>query len=527
MGSNKVNLTRFYNTLRYLKPIQVFYQVWYRLLKKLKNQSGMLIKAPTSTYLEVEFIPINPKTYLKNNSFCFLNIPHTFSNQIEWNISKYGKLWTYNLSYFEFLNQPSISREDGMSKIKEFASGYNWIKDGLDPYPSSLRIINCIKFIANHNILDKEIDDLVYSDLQRLSNNIEYHILANHLLENVFALLFGSIYFRDDKLYRKAANLVKQQLEEQILEDGGHYELSPMYHSIILFRLLDTIQLLNNSNKVNDEIVGFIKMKASMMLSWISMIQFKNGDLPMVNDCSIGITITPDLLLNYGEKLSLLNLKIPLGSSGYRKNVVDKFELFLDIGNIKPSYQPGHNHSDTFNTLLYYSEKPILVDSGTSTYEDNAVRAYERSTLSHNTVSINKQNSSQIWGSFRVGNRANIIFCEEEDSKIRAQHNGFQKYDIVHERIWSWTKNVIIIEDYLSKRSDAQAFFHFYPSIQLKQISGTCFEVKESLNFTFEGAKKILVEASEIAVGFNHRVTSQKLTVEFDHFLKTRIEEIS
>ena len=30
----------------------------------------------------------------------------------------------------------------------------------------------------------------------------------------------------------------------KILEDGGHFELSPMYHQIMLFRVLDCIQLL-------------------------------------------------------------------------------------------------------------------------------------------------------------------------------------------------------------------------------------------------------------------------------------------
>ena len=35
----------------------------------------------------------------------------------------------------------------------------------------------------------------------------------------------------------------QQQLEEQILPDGAHYEQSPMYHCILLDRLLDAINI--------------------------------------------------------------------------------------------------------------------------------------------------------------------------------------------------------------------------------------------------------------------------------------------
>ena len=61
--------------------------------------------------------------------------------------------------------------------------------------------------------------------------------MGNHLLENGFSLLFGSYYFRDEKLYSKAKEIIKTELREQILDDGAHFELSPMYHSIILHRI--------------------------------------------------------------------------------------------------------------------------------------------------------------------------------------------------------------------------------------------------------------------------------------------------
>ena len=38
-----------------------------------------------------------------------------------------------------------------------------------------------------------------------------------------------------------------EQLDEQILDDGAHCELSPMYHNIIVSDLLDLVQINNLS----------------------------------------------------------------------------------------------------------------------------------------------------------------------------------------------------------------------------------------------------------------------------------------
>ena len=83
---------------------------------------------------------------------------------------------------------------------------------------------------------------------------MEYHILGNHLLENGYALLFGAYYFGDKKLYEKAYQIVSEELEEQILEDGAHFELSPMYHQILLNRLLDCIYLVNSNIFLKDDL---------------------------------------------------------------------------------------------------------------------------------------------------------------------------------------------------------------------------------------------------------------------------------
>lgn len=60
-----------------------------------------------------------------------------------------------------------------------------------------------------------------------------------------------------------------------------------------------------------------------------------------------------------------------------------------------------------------------------------------RSTKAHNSVEILGKDSSEVWGGFRVANRANIIELVENIDHIKATHDGYnKKYGILHTREW-------------------------------------------------------------------------------------------
>ena len=56
-----------------------------------------------------------------------------------------------------------------------------------------------------------------------------------------------------------------------------------------------------------------------------------------------------------------------------------------------------------------FFDQRFFVNLGVSTYETSKRRLLERSTKSHNTVEINKKNSSDVWSSFRVASRASTF----------------------------------------------------------------------------------------------------------------------
>ena len=525
MDRSKIKI--LFHTIKYLRPIQIYYRFFYFVRNRFFKRS--YDKILTEKYLSLSWddFLMNSNSYLGGNSFSFLNILKDFEKNIDWNYEPYGKLWTFNLNYFDFLNQSNINTEDGLKLIKDYISKDEVLKDGKASYPISLRGINWIKFLSKHNVSDKDIDQNLYNHYQILLYNPEYHLLGNHLLENGFAFLFGAYYFKDEILYKQAVKILKTELKEQVLNDGAHFELSPMYHQIMLFRVLDCIQLIRLNDWKKDDLLPFLEDIASKMLSWLKEVTFNNGDIPMVNDSAFGIAPLTEELLNYGKYLELEINKVKLFDSGYRMIKNEKYELFMDVGDIGASYQPAHVHSDIFNFVLYVKNQPFIVDTGVSTYEKNKVRQLERGTSSHNTVIINNQEQTQVWGGFRVAKRAKVISLEETNNTVNSTHNGYKNLDISHTRNFLTKKNSIIIKDYITKQVNHKqiANFHFHPSITDVTIDNSnVFIENMKIEISFNG-KNIFIEKEdyEFAVGFNKTKKAIKLKVLFERNLETII----
>ena len=216
---NKLRLIIY--TVIHLKWVQVFYQIYYKVRNRVSD--------PISFGSLKGFAPLKEPLKFTNFSFqpdatnievavqgpikvSFLNLPHQFDQKVDWNYAANGKLWTYNLNYFDFLFDSSLETTSGKELIKLYCHDYGNLKDGLEPYPISLRGINWIKFMSMNNIQDSEIDQCLYKQFKILESSLEYHILANHLLENAFSLFFGAYYFQNEEYYNKAKDILLSQL---------------------------------------------------------------------------------------------------------------------------------------------------------------------------------------------------------------------------------------------------------------------------------------------------------------------------
>jgi uncharacterized heparinase superfamily protein len=295
----------------------------------------------------------------------------------------------------------------------------------------------------------------------------------------------------------------------------------------MLFKVLDCIQLVKLNSWKNDDLLNLLKESSSKMLSWLDKVTFNNGDIPMVNDSAFQIAPSSEELLGYGKSLGINRQDIKLSDSGYRMFKNQKYELFMDMGGVKASYQPGHVHSDTFNFILYKNNLPFIVDTGTSTYEKNERRQIERSTSSHNTITIGDHDQTEVWGGFRVAKRAKIVSFTESDNEFSSSHDGYKKIGVIHNRTFITNIDSIHIYDELNKQDvhEQIAHFHFHPSIKNIFIKSTSvFFENLNMEISFKG-KNISIdkESYRFAHGFNKTENAVKLKVVFESNLETTI----
>lgn len=507
---------RLYYTLIDLRFIQIINQV----IKVFVSQNIFI--AGYYKYLQKKVFKLNVDSILyvqenskieSNFSFEFLNKRLNFKEEIDWNYNLYGKLWNYNLQYLDYILYDNITLEYRKELIKSFSKSILKKQIKLEPYPVSLRINNIIIFDSIYGIEDRDVYDALIIQVYFLSKNLEYHLLGNHLLENYISLLVASYALRDRKLFVKFSLLLKKELDEQILNDGGHFERSPMYHSIILQRLMMCIDIMNkNEIFCNTELKNCLLFNVNRMMGWLNEISFSNGTWAHLNDSTNGICLTKHKLDKIAGILGIHGVKINLRESGFRKFKSQTFELIVNTGGITPKYQPGHAHSDILSFYLSDGNVQLIVDTGVSTYEGGPIRDNERSTMSHNTIAINDKNQSDIWGTFRVGKKAEVEIIIDELNRLKSKVynlNGLRKSS--HQReIILYDEKLLIKDNVNSKSNDFKNYIHFDFKIKPIQDGNIVYFENYKLEYT-KGLIEMQIEPYKQALGFNLRELAFKV----------------
>lgn len=564
-----------FRTVRHLKTTQVVYQVLNRVHKPRYRQYS----APKHEALTLLTPPIPRYKSLDGDVFSFLNLDHKFT---DWNYTEHGTLWTYNLNYFDYLGQESRvesleAKTEGQEVIdatntldsrlltldrsldsrpltNDATAGCYWIDRfiserpsitwGMDPYPIALRGINWIKFFCRYpETATKEREDSLYSQYKLLEKKLEYHLLGNHLLEDAYSLFIGSLYFEDKALFKKASKLLKDQLEEQTLMDGAHYEQSPIYHCILLDRLLDCINFGQGARGESQEsrVKGEVEVLtaiAQRMLGHLESVVWSDKTIPLLNDSANGIAPAAEQIFDYAKRLGLEWVAIPMKECGYRKMSNARMEAIVDVGNITATYQPGHTHADTLNYELRINGKPFVVDTGISTYNKNERRQYERSSAAHNCVCalLNGKmlDSSEVWGGFRVGRRANVRVSRESHESISAEHDGYGK---LCARTFTVTESSFTIEDSFS--GEAVSLIHLAPGVRVEsqeardrsQVSSVksqegngCLIKTNMGNILIEGADRVDIVDEKATTEYNRFEPIKVLKIYFKNHLKYTIQ---
>ena len=484
----------YWHTLRYLRPGQLYRRLWFQIARPRPN----LVPPPDRRSPSDHWIPPAQResSLVDAGSFVFLSV-HGDLDEIGWDGPEREKLWRYNQHYFDDLNaRTSESRTHWHRELL-----VDWVLNnppgsgnGWEPYPTSLRIVNWVKWALAGNVLPQPCLHSLAVQARWLMHRLEYHLSGNHLFANAKALVFAGLFFggpETDGWLARGLSILEREVPEQILADGGHFERSTMYHALVLEDMLDLCNLIacySASLSIEQRrLAESWSRRIPSMMTWLDTMCHPDGEIGFFNDAALGIAATPSELRAYAERLgvhslsALGNTSLWLQSSGYARLATTDAVALLDLAPVGSDYLPGHAHADTLSFELSVHGQRVLVNSGTSSYGTSAERLRQRGTTAHNTVVVANKNSSEVWNSFRVARRARIVHADVQTATgvktASGAHNGYTRLpgSPVHLRQWSMREDSLVVEDSVSDKSvQAVARFHFHPDISLSPAEDHC-----------------------------------------------------
>jgi len=481
---------KYWHTLRHLKPVQFHGRLTFRY----RRPTPKLAPAPAAAPLPrtwaapCERLP----SLVAPRVFELLGISGNLA-EIGWDGPQQEKLWRYNQHYFDDLN----ARGAAARQAWHAALIADWIAHnrpgqgtGWEPYPTSLRIVNWVKWQWAGNVLSAAALDSLAVQTRWLCERLEWHLLGNHLFCNAKALVFAGLAFEgpeaDDWLKRGLA-IIARQLPEQVLADGGNFERSPMYHAIFLEDMLDLVNAARaRPQRRVAPCAGPWRATSVAMLDWLAGMTHPDAGIALFNDAALNIAPTLAQLQDYAARLGLglepgrspggagLPARMRWPDSGYVRLDAAGASAFLDVGPVGPDYLPGHAHADTLSFELSLFGQRVVVNGGTSCYGLGPVRLRERQTAAHSTLEIDGQSSSEVWGGFRVARRAYPFDYAEAVGdgtvSVACSHDGYTRLPgrPVHRRSWTLRDGQMDIEDRVTGRfGQARARYILHPDVQV------------------------------------------------------------
>ncbi len=422
-------------TAMHLKPSQIFYRIWRKLGGNTPLRRGF-VSRPDVSKANIKSIPVLPELDFDLAFLARFDVDAILNDRVEllhheehvdwhesWHMNLSTPLWRFNLHYHEYLlplAKAYLDTGDGRYLDKAKAIIKSWIqacsrsKGGVawDSYVIAMRVVNWLAFLGE---LSSELEDdepfvtlaneSLAEQLVHLSQHLEKDLLANHYLEDLKALVILACYFDDRETLEFSLSVLRKQIGEQILPDGMHFELSPMYHKIILEDLLRTALFLKGYGYSAAELVGDFRLQD--MCDVLYSLERNTNRTPLFNDCGDNVAKSRDALLQCArERFGIeARYKSELPDAGYvlieRETATGVVKVVFDVGSPGPTYAMGHAHCDALSFECFIDGEPWVVNCGTYAYQDESRLRY-KATLSHNTILLDGTEQHECWSAFRV-----------------------------------------------------------------------------------------------------------------------------
>ncbi len=241
---------------------------------------------------------------------------------------------------------------------------------------------------------------------------------------------------------RGATRQLVEELDRQVLPDGGHISRNPFAVLEILADLLPLRQTYANQAEAPPQaLIGAVER----MLPMLRFFRHRDGSLALFNGMSATVQDRIAAILHHDDTGGAPLLHAP--HSGYERLVMGDTTVIADTGAPPPSDVSHAAHAGCLSFELSCGKYKFVVNSGVDRFGHPEFRPLARATAAHSTATLNDSSSARfalghglgdLVGSPLVGGPRKVT-CRRTDSDgvqgFLACHDGYvSRFGIFHER---------------------------------------------------------------------------------------------
>ena len=243
-------------------------------------------------------------------------------------------------------------------------------------------------------------------------------------------------------LQQRMSRLLGEELERQILADGGHIARNPQ---IIIDLLLDMLPLRQAYAARGIAAPPQLLNAIDRMMPMLRLFRLGDGSIALFN--GMGSTAPHDLatILAYDDARSAPLTNAPY--SGYQRLETGPAVLILDAGVPPPAEYSTRAHAGCLSFEFSFDTQRLIINCGSPNESRIAMRDLARSTAAHSTLTMADTSSCQyakgaglnrlLEGQIVSGPRKVSVNRQtaEDCIAIEASHDGYERqFGVIHTR---------------------------------------------------------------------------------------------
>lgn len=374
--------------------------------------------------------------------------------------------WARELHGFGWLRHlAATEEEEAYAAARELV--LDWIgvqrRPGGTAFEPAVTARRVISWIAQANMLLEGADAKTYARI--MSSLAEQLVTLNTTWRNapdgvprltcLTALVLSHLAVSgNDRGLKETQTLLVNELEKQILPDGGHASRNASVLAGIVLDLLPLGQCFAARGHAPPEAFS-AKVKAA--LSFLRFMRLGDGMLARFNGVSVGSPAVIATVLGYADTDTKLAGEAE--DSGYARLERGETVMIADVGAPPPIEMATQAGAGCLSFELSIGNRLLFVNGGTPGPADDDWIAVSRSTASHNTLVLAETSSSrlmrhgkleQIAGGLPIrGPEMALVKLSEEagSAVLAAGHDGYLKrYGLMHNRRLALSKTGTALE---------------------------------------------------------------------------------